>query len=100
MIILIVWIELNSIQATKSISVIQVINFAIVRVVFPYDCPDFLNIIWDNWDDQDNSNNHVETRLLWGSTDNSSLNQHGCLVSWLQTIPFSPNKSIDSKQLW
>ena len=83
MIILIVWIELNSIQATKSIS---------VRVVFPYDCPDFLNIIWDDWDDQDNPNNHVETRLLWGSTDNSSLNQHGCLVSWLQTIPFSPKQ--------
>ena len=39
----IVWIELNSIQVTKSISVIQVICNR--RVVFPYDCPDFLNII-------------------------------------------------------
>lgn len=66
----IVWIELNSIQVTKSISVIQVICNR--RVVFPYDCPDFLNIIWDDWDDQDNLNNHVETRLLRGSTDNSS----------------------------
>ena len=39
----IVWIELNPIQVTKSISVIQVICNH--RVVFPYDCPDFLNII-------------------------------------------------------
>ena len=36
-------------------------SFAIVRVAFPYDrFADRLNIIWDDWDDPDD---HVETRL-------------------------------------
>ena len=35
-------------------------SFAIVWVAFPYDRPDRLNIFWDDWDDPDD---HMETKL-------------------------------------
>ena len=35
-------------------------SFAIVCVAFPYDRPDRLDIFWDDWNDLDD---HMETRL-------------------------------------
>ena len=38
-------------------------SFPILWVAFPYDRPDRLNIFWDDWDDPDNSDDYMETRL-------------------------------------
>ena len=38
-------------------------SFAIVWVAFPYDRPDRLNIFWDDWDDRNDPDDHMETRL-------------------------------------
>ena len=61
MIVPIVQIELNSIQAIEVIWVIQVVCDRLGSI--PYDRPDCLNICWDDWDDQDDPDNHMETRL-------------------------------------
>ena len=38
-------------------------SFAIVWVAFPYDRPDRLNIFRDGWDDPDDPDDYMETRL-------------------------------------
>ena len=55
MIVPIVRIELNSSQSSGS--------FAIAWVAFPYDRSDRLNIFWGDWDDRDDLDNHMETKL-------------------------------------
>ena len=62
MIVPIVRIELNSIQAIERSSQSSE-SFAIVWVAFPYDLPDRLNICRDDWDDPDDPDDQMETRL-------------------------------------
>ena len=72
-------------------------SFAIVWVAFPYDRPDRLNIFWDDWDNPDD---HMETRLskpcfclkLW-YREERPYGIHGTRTHWFFLLSLGFKKS-------